>query len=120
MGATQVLLPIKRAEGQLIQIAGTGTGVLGDPIVRREVVALLPPLAQYIVWYPPSVAIIEVGVSVIALQNGELGAIDRDQLVGGDSQTQSNQRIDLHKGLPSVRGHTKRYIRIPLLPEARQ
>ena len=50
----------------------------------------------------------EAGFAVVAVQDGELGAVDRAQLVGGEVQAECYERVDFDEGLAAVLGFTVR------------
>ena len=65
-------------------------------------VALLPPHGENFVRHETTLGVVDVVLVIVTVEDGELCAVDRAELVCGDTEHQGHERIDLDEGLSSI------------------
>ncbi|MPM40544.1 hypothetical protein SDC9_87188 [bioreactor metagenome] len=85
----------------------------GGALLRRDPVALLPPDREHRVGHQPPVRVVEVGGVVVAIEHGELGAVDRAELIARDAEHQRHQRVELDQRVTPILRPPQRRVRRP-------
>ena len=116
-------LAVEGLERELVRVGDAAARVDGGEVVLREaavIAALLAPGGQYAVRDEAAVVVVVVAVAVVAVQHRELGAVDRAQLVRGQTQRQRHQGVDLQQRLTAVLRPAQRRLRRPLRADVAQ
>lgn len=115
VGGTHVGLTVVAGERQFVSV-GVATDIFGGELVGTEGVALLGPQPLELDGDEATVGVVEVFAVVVAVEDGELGAVDGAQLVGGDAQHEGHEGVDLDEGLTAVEVAAQQRTRPPLGP----
>ena len=119
MDAAEVGLAVADAEGKVVDVgdagARVGVGALGEwhVLVGGGAMALIPGLADR-GRQLAAVRVIHVRTVVVAVQDRELGAVDRAQVLDRHPQHHRHHDVDLCLGVATILCTTQGHIRRPL------
>src|SRR5262245_52801235 len=90
------------------------------PLGTGDLVPLFPPYRENFIRHETAVRVVDVVLVVVAIEDRELGAIDRAELVCGDSEHERDESVDFDECLSPVLCDTQGSVGGPLLGDRTQ